>query len=549
MKKIMVLAAVLLALAVAAPLFAGGSGEKAGTAVPSGQLLPWTGAAVVYNGFGADLGIKEDPEAPVLKAYRATTGNVSIKWETAPWNDYDTKMNLYLQSGDMPDILWARDSVPKAATFGPKGIFLNWDKYKAQMPNMQKWAAKYPQVNNVLTATGERYAINDITTASYMGEGWFYNPSLLQKAGVSAPPEDFNQMLDVMKKVKAAAPDADGYFSYWGTGYIKGAFSTALNAKTGVQWDFENKKWVYGPTMDPNYKKLIEFMNKMYAAKVLNAELMTFGSIQNEREMELFEKGNYAFSFHYYGEQKARWLDKGKAQVLKGMRPPKADDGKRYYNITVPHDGVPYWGYMASAKVKNPELLAAYVDNIMSEKTYELFEWGIEGVTFKRTADGGYEYLPDFLKDDAGGLRGGEKLQKQGVGSFQDPRYIHYNDYATIWFGKYFITKGDVGREACAADTKALMNGQMVARWGWARPLMSAEANDDISKIMTPINTFVSEQELKFITGQRPMAEWNDFIAQISKMGDINRVLNYYNTGKQFPMGERLYPRLPPDLK
>jgi len=378
MKKLMVLAAVLLALAVVAPVFAGGSGEKAATAAPSGQMLPWKGDAVVYNGFGADLGIKEDPNAPVMKAYRETTGNVSVKWNTVPWNDYDTKLNLYLQSGDMPDIVWARNPVTVAANFGSKGVILNWDKYKQYMPNYQKLVAQYPHTNFVLTADNARYAVIDVATAEYMGEGWFYNPSLLQKAGVSAPPEDFNQMLDVMKKVKATSPTADGYFSYWGTGYIKGAFAGAFNAKTGVAWDFDQKKWVFGPTMDPNYKKLIEYMNKMFQAKLLNPELMSFGTITNERETELFENANYAFSFHYYGEQKARWMDKGKAQVLKGMRVPKADDGKRYYNITVPSGGVPGWGYFASAKVKNPELLSAYVDNIMSYKSYELFEWGID---------------------------------------------------------------------------------------------------------------------------------------------------------------------------
>jgi putative aldouronate transport system substrate-binding protein len=446
-------------------------------------------------------------------------------------------------------MLWARETTPKAMEYGPKGLFLDWDKYKKYMPNIQQYSVKYPAYNNILTTKGERYAITGLDTAEYMGEGWFYNPGLLQKAGVSAPPDDFNQMLDIMKKVKAADPTADGYFSYWGTSYILGAFGQAMDAKRGITWDFVQKKWIHGETMDPNYKKLIEFLTKMYAAKVLNAELMTFGSVQNEREMELFEAGNYAFSFHYYGEQKGRWLDKGKPEVLKGMRPPKADDGKRYYNITVPLGGTAYWGYMASAKVKNPELLAAYVDNIMSYKSYELFEWGLEGQTFKRTADGGYEYLPEFLKDDVGGLRGGEKLQKQGVGSFNDPRYIHFNDYKIIWFYKYFITKGDTGREACAADTKAAMNGQLVPRWSWTRPLMSADANDEISKIMTPINTYISEQELKFISGQRPMSEWNDYIAQIGKMGDIQKVIGYYNSGRQYPMGDRTYPTLPPDLK
>lgn len=135
------------------------------------------------------------------------------------------------------------------------------------------------------------------------------------------------------------------------------------------------------------------------------------------------------------------------------------------------------------------------------------------------------------------------------MGSFNDPRYIHYNDYKKVWFGKYFARQGDIGREACAADIKMLQAGKAIPIINYPRPLMSADQNDEISKIMTPINTFVEEQRTKFVTGDRPMSEWDDFISQVTKMGDLNKVLGYYNSGKQFPMGDRLYPDLPADLK
>ncbi len=542
-KRFLGLIAVLLCIAFVVPVFAGGGGEK-GAAVPGGASLPWKGDPVVYNGFAADLGMKEPPDSPVVKAYRATTGNVSIKWETAPWNDYDTKMNLYLQSGDLPDIMWARDSVPKAVTYGPKGIFLDWNKYKQYMPIMQKWTVQLPHLNSVLTEKGERFAINDVTNASYVGEGFFYNPGMLKKAGYSAPPEDFNQMLDMMKKVKAVEPTADGFFSYWGVGYIQAAFGNAFDARSGVTYDVAAKKWIHGATMNPNYKKLIEYLNKCFQAKVFNPELMSMGAITDERSMELFEKGNYAFSYCYYGEHTSRWLNKGKPDLMEGMRPPKADNGKRYYWLTIANDQIPYWGYMANAKVKNPELLASYIDNVMSEKTYLLFEFGIEGLTYKLNSQGKPEFLPEYTGPDASA-----KLSALGVYNFFDPRYIHFSDYKWRWINVGHSNKAAADRRAVAGDIKALKAGQMEVIWSVSRPLMSAEANDEISKIMTPVNTFISEEQLKFITGQRKMSEWDDFLAQIKKLGDINKVLTYYNTGKQFPIVDKLYPDVPADLQ
>lgn len=533
-------AAMLLA---AGALFATGTEEAGGADMAPGAALPWTGAEVVYNGFGADLGIQEDPEAAVVQEYRKATGNVRIEWDTVPWNDYDTKLNLYLQSGDMPDIVWARESVPKAATYGPVGIFLDWNAYREYMPNMQKWVALFPHLNNVLTDQGERFAINDITTAEYIGEGYFYNANILTQAGISGPPETMDEWLAQMKQIKAELPDVDAFLTQWGLGYFLHAFGRPMNAKIGgVEYDQELGEWVYGPTQDPNYRKLIEFMHEAYAAGAFNLD--TIGeSITSDRVRELQEAGDYAFTYIYYGQTTDLWnYEAGKRppEGFQGMKPPSFE-GKTHYWITVAHDTIPYWGYMASAKVKNPELLAAYVDNIMSEKTYELFEWGIEGQTFRRTDDG-YEYLPEFANDSAA-------LRELGVGNFHDPRYIHYNDYDLIWFGKYFTKKDDVGRAAVAADIKRLQAGEMIPLLNWPRPLMTGEQNDEISKIMTPVNTFVEEERIKFITGDRDLAEWDDFVTEVNKLGDIGKVLAYYNGGKQFPLGDRRYPALPPDLQ
>ena len=532
------MAALLLA---AGPLFATGEGEAAGADMAPGAILPWTGAEVVWEGFGADLGIQEDPEAPVVQAYRETTGNARIEWSTVPWNDYDTKLNLYLQSGDMPDIVWARESVPKAATYGPVGIFLDWDAYKEYMPNMQRWAAEFPHVNNVLTEKGERFAINDIANAEYIGEGYFYNANILAQAGIDGPPETMAEWLEQIKQIKAELPDVDAFLTQWGLGYFLHAFARPMDVKIrGVEYDQSTETWVYGP-LQPNYRTLIEFVHEAYAAGAFNAD--TIGeSITSDRVRELQEEGNYAFTYIYYGQTTGIWdweAGKRPPEGFQGMKPPSFE-GNTYYWITVAHDTIPYWGYMASSKVKNPELLAAYIDNVMSEKSYELFEWGLEGLTFRRTDDGGYETLPEFANNTAG-------LRELGVGNFHDPRYIHYSDRAFTWFAK--TKKGDVGRVAMAADIKRLQAGEMIPLVNWPRPLMTGEQNDEISKIMTPVNTFVEEERIKFITGDRDLSEWDDFIAEIRKLGDIDKVLDFYNSGKQFPMGERRYPMLPADLR
>jgi putative aldouronate transport system substrate-binding protein len=531
-----VLVAVACALIVALPVFAGGDKESqgSGAALPAGPLLPWNGEEVVWDGCGSDLGMKNDPNMLVYQEYMKTTGNARIEWQTFPWNDYDQKLLLYLQSGDMPDIMWVRDSVGKIATFGVTGIFLDWDQYKDRMPTMQKWVAQFPHVNNILTDKGERFAINDVTNAEYIGEGWFYNPGLLQKAGISRAPETIEDLIAAMIAVKRAVPAADGYLSYWGMSYIISALANSMNVQTGIGYDARIGKWIHGPTQDPNYKKLIEYLNQMFKAGVFNPDAIAEG-VSSEKVDELLAAGNYAFTYRYYGSEKVYFdPDKGQESPFAGMAPPKFN-GERWYRITVPHDSVPYWGYMAPKNVHDPELLASYVDNIMTPETYLLFEWGIEGVTYVKNADGSLSWKPGTTAQQRADL---------GVYNFWDPRYIHYSDYQMAWFSKNLGRDNPIGRAAAIADVKRLESGEMKPWWGWPRPQMSAEQNDEISKIMTPVNTFVDENRLKFITGDRPLSEWNDFIAQAKRLADIDKVIAYYNAGKQFPMGARKYPNL-----
>ena len=48
------------------------------TAAMAETLLPYTGDEVVYEGYTADLGISENADSPVYKAWKEKLGNVTI---------------------------------------------------------------------------------------------------------------------------------------------------------------------------------------------------------------------------------------------------------------------------------------------------------------------------------------------------------------------------------------------------------------------------------------------------------------------------------------
>lgn len=214
---------------------------------------------------------------------------------------------------------------------------------------------------------------------------------------------------------------------------------------------------------------------------------------------------------------------------IQPMLPP-AHNGKRNISLTVTHDGMPGWGYIASAKVKNPELLAAYIDNVVSEKTSELFNWGIEGESFTKDENGNKSLLPEYKEDPT-------KLADLGVGDLFDPRYIHLKDRMSE-----VERQGPLGQASHFLNNDGLVEGTINAYHLHPEPLFTDAENQEITEIMSAVKTFIEENEARFILGSRDLSEWDSFVEEANELGNIERVLEIYNNARQVELSEnRIY--------
>jgi putative aldouronate transport system substrate-binding protein len=488
--------------------------------------LPYQGDPVVFKGFAADLGIKEVADSPVMTEYNKRVGNVKIEWDTAPWSDFDTKAQLYLNSGDMPDIMW-RSASTTIANYGSSGLFLDWNKYKEYMPNWQKHVNEYPNLLDFATEKGEVFAVTDVEPLDAPGESWYYNKTMLDKYNI-APPKTLEEMVDAMKKLKELDPKVIPYQSYWNYDYILDAFGQATGAKTGFLYNEKTSKWEYAPlSADSGYKELISLVAEMNKDKLFNPEVATMSW---EQELQAIASNNWAFAYFYVVAPENEIYKTNNLPIeIKPLTAPSYN-GKSLQRITNVFDSSPSWGFFASAKVKNPELLAAFIDNTVSKETSELFNWGVEGVTFKRDSNGFKEFIPEIMS--------GEKNPADfGIGNIMSPRYIQYKDRASE-IAKY----GPLGKESYKLLVDNFKSGTVTPILDRSKPIMTTEQNEELGKIMTPINTYVTENQLKFLTGERPISEWDDFASKIKDMGDINKALEIYNSAKQLERAtERKY--------
>lgn len=183
------------------------------------SVLPWTGDEIVYNGFSADMGFTEDPETLVMQAYMADLGNASINWTLVPSSDLATKLNVFYNSGDIPDIAWSNSPRQRISDYGSMDYWLDLNQYLDYMPNLASYKEDYGFLTSMEDENGALFCIMDIEPYDYIDEAWFYNKTALEALGYTEPPKTWDEMHQMMLEYKAANPDGQAFMTYaWGWG-------------------------------------------------------------------------------------------------------------------------------------------------------------------------------------------------------------------------------------------------------------------------------------------------------------------------------------------
>jgi len=153
-----------------------------------------------------------------------------------------------------------------------------------------------------------------------------------------------------------------------------------------------------------------------------------------------------------------------------------------------------------------------------------LANYGVEGETMYFDANGEPQYLPETLKPSEPGWN---FYLMQNVKMLQNAPYLRD--------GMREMKSVSEDTALCGIAWVEGTDGEYIL------PPVTLTADEGAVRatIMNEINTYVSENLVRFITGEKPMSEWDDFIDQIRKMG-IDQVIEvyeaaltrYYNRGK-----------------
>lgn len=440
---------------------------------------------------------------------------VDIVFQSPPEGSEDA-YKMMVASGNLPDvIMWNRSSGIDRMI--EEGSAIELTSLIAQYaPNLTHIYQQRPEIRReAATPDGRLYFFPSISPMLTEDEicrkcynGLIVRQDWLEKLGI-APPETIDDWYDMLVAFKTRDPNGNGLadeipFDGWGLPLFAPVFGV-LNGFC-VKTD---GTVVFGP-MEQEYKAFLETMNKWYAEgligsnSILQSEVWKTANITNDIAGSFYGLDN---AWRYYlPSLREKTPD---AQLLAVGWPKDAQD-VRY---TPRADAATHLGdviTIITSACKNPEAAVRLIDYMYSTAGGNYLGWGIEGETYE-VVDGRKRLLPEALEMEEDGYL---KLYHYAIAHIQWPKY-----------------------EGETAVLQTYPEDQLVAERTWADAStaliyppavrLSTEDNVRCNDIMNRIQSYFEEMQIRFITGEEPLSNFDAFVENLKRMG-IEEVLAVY---------------------
>jgi multiple sugar transport system substrate-binding protein len=146
---------------------------------------------MIQSGYSDDM----QPYFDDLAArFTAANPDITVTVQVVSWNDIYDVINTRVSSGDPPDIM----NLNYFANFAADGLLYRADEILP--PEVLEDFIQTFRDNSMYE--GVEYAVADLASDRL----FFYNKTILQAAGVAAPPSTWSELLDACEKIKATQP-------------------------------------------------------------------------------------------------------------------------------------------------------------------------------------------------------------------------------------------------------------------------------------------------------------------------------------------------------
>jgi putative aldouronate transport system substrate-binding protein len=440
---------------------------------------------------------------------------MEVEFQTPSAGDTSQQFNIMLASGSYPDVIfWPTDNYPGGLTkLYQDGVAIKLnDLIDKHAPNYKKLLDSNPELKKQAMLDDGTIAHFpkvelDLHRMSYYGlevrKDW------LDKLGLNTP-KTVDEWYTVLKAFKEKDPNGNGqadeipiadekraqtiknFAAAWGVR----ADAFYLNPKTG--------KMTYGP-IEPAYKDYLTTMNKWFKEGLIDSEFAS----NDVKAQDAKIADDKAGAWMGYTSAYAKWdeLLKPKNPKFKivGAPDPIGQAGQPYGSSDGLVRMISGEGAMITKSAKDPVSIVKLIDYMYSPEGLALINWGIEGESYV-VENGKKKFADKILKNP------------EGI-AFTD--YVKKYAYPANGFTKVMDVEAWTQMELTTPEARDANKIWYESNKALLLPSLTLKPDESqkYAQIMSEVNTYLSENYIKFIMGAEPVSNYDQFVSTLKKLG------------------------------
>lgn len=171
---------------------------------------------------------------------------------------------------------------------------------------------------------------------------------------------------------------------------------------------------------------------------------------------------------------------------------------------------------MIPAACSDPALVLSWLDYFWTDEGTLIYHMSVEGEIYTANADGTYDYMP-FIYDE---------MSENNL-TFDDAvsKYSPYpgGSNPTVEIEPYFMG-GEMAKVPASAANSLFEYGPEEY---WQSFTFTDDEINKLDLINNDLTKYCTEMRIGFITGQRPLSEWDSYVEQLGKL-NISELLSVY---------------------
>jgi len=415
---------------------------------------------------------------------------VSFDFITTIWGDeYFSKLNTLINSGDTPDVFVHFPDNADFRKFATDGVVLDLKDYMANFHNLNALCmedtGKYVKIDGNLYGIPRKMAPNTKL-------GWYIRQDWLDKLGLEVP-KDFNDLAMVLKEFVSKDPDGMkntglSVKDSWWFNFIYAGF-------TGMwEWGFEDGKYV-SAYMQPEFKQALKYLNNLYENGCIDPDFVLNQEATPINKFVSGKAGVIIFNndiTNYKNIKTSLTANYPEAEVTLIFPPIKGDKGGYTYRLPSPYFGMT----CLSSDIESPERMLEVLDFMLDEEGDHLLRYGVEDVHY--TIKDGERVRNDEAYEHDNFNNGTIGIHNFSMMAFLDFDWLAENNEDTDMAQYIFDNVEGTG----------------------LAPTVSGFSSENYNQVASKMYDVLSKYHLEFITGKLDIEDnWDKYIAEYRAAG------------------------------